>query len=58
MFYRHFSADKSYFIRDNTCLQNQVKEMKEYLNGTRGDNQKQIVEMETTEANAEAKLKE
>ena len=32
--------------------------MKEYLNGTRGDNQKQIVEMETTEANAEAKLKE
>ena len=32
--------------------------MKEYLKGTRGDNQKQIVEMETTVANAEAKLKE
>ena len=58
MFYCHFSADKSYFIRDNTCFQNQVKEMKEYLKGTRGDNQKQIMEMETTVANAEAKLKE
>ncbi|XP_022784274.1 daple-like protein [Stylophora pistillata] len=51
-------ADNSQLVRQNNFLQNQVEELKENLKKTSDDNQKQMIEMETTVVNAETKLKE